>query len=157
MKKKVGLALLALLLLIQVIPVDRQNPPPTTPLQTDADVTAIFERACYDCHSHNTIWPWYGYVAPVSWWLADHIRHGRSELNFSTWGDYTSGRMKRKLDEIREEVEKDAMPLPSYRLAHRDAILTAEEKQRIYDWVNSERQKLDAAFTAPDQEKQSTQ
>lgn len=104
--------------------------------------TAILTRACYDCHSHQTQWPWYSHVAPVSWFLIDHVNDGRRHLNFSEWATYEPKRMKRKLEEIKEEVEDGAMPLKSYLPLHPNAKLSAEDIQTLSRWAVAERQRL---------------
>ncbi|MDH5429724.1 MAG: heme-binding domain-containing protein, partial [Nitrospirota bacterium] len=83
----VGMAIV--LIGIQFIPVNRTNPPMEEEIVALPDVKAILKRACYDCHSNETIWPWYSQVAPASWLLAWDVAEGREELNFSTWNRYT--------------------------------------------------------------------
>lgn len=102
------------------------------------DVGAILERSCGDCHSNQTEWPWYSNVAPVSWFVSDHVNHGRRHLNFSEWGSYDQRKREKLLEAICEWVEKDRMPLDSYALIHRDATLTPEDKQTLCDWARSE-------------------
>ncbi|MCG3120795.1 MAG: hypothetical protein ALAOOOJD_03637 [bacterium] len=106
------------------------------------EVTAIMTRACYDCHSHQTQWPWYSHVAPVSWFVIDHVNDGRQHLNFSEWATYNPKRMKRKLEEIKEEVEDGAMPLKSYVPLHPNAKLSAADIQTLSAWTVAERQRL---------------
>lgn len=94
--KKRSILLIAPLVLfgaIQLIPVSRTNPPTVTPMQWDSEETkALADRACMDCHSNQTKWPWYSYVAPVSWWVADHVEEGRSKLNFDDLNAVRKGR-----------------------------------------------------------------
>ncbi len=106
------------------------------------EVSAIFTRACYDCHSHQTRWPWYSNVAPVSWFVIDHVNDARRHLNFSEWTAYDPKRMKRKLEEIKEEVEDGAMPLPSYLPLHPDAKLSTNDVQALRAWTIAERERL---------------
>jgi hypothetical protein len=106
------------------------------------EVSAIITRACYDCHSHQTRWPWYSHVAPVSWFVIGHVNDGRRHLNFSEWAAYDPKRMKRKLEEIKEEVEDGAMPLPAYLPLHPEAKLSPEEVQALSAWTIAERQRL---------------
>jgi len=106
------------------------------------EVSAIITRACYDCHSHQTRWPWYSNVAPVSWFVIGHVNDARKHLNFSEWAAYDPKRMKRKLEEIKEEVEDGAMPLPSYLPLHPDAKLSPEDVQALSAWTIAERQRL---------------
>jgi hypothetical protein len=106
------------------------------------EVSAVFTRACYDCHSHQTRWPWYSNVAPVSWFVIDHVNDARRHLNFSEWTTYDPKRMKRKLEEIKEEVEDGAMPLPSYLRLHSDAKLSPNDVQALRAWTIAERKRL---------------
>lgn len=105
-------------------------------------VTAIMTRACYDCHSHQTQWPWYSHVAPVSWFVIGHVNDGRRHLNFSEWATYEPKRLKRKLEEIKEEVEDGAMPLKSYLPLHPSAKLSVEDIQTLSAWTVAEHQRL---------------
>ena len=106
------------------------------------EVAAVLKRACNDCHSHETVWPWYSNVAPVSWLLIDHVNEGRREMNFSDWARYDARQADHLLEEICKEVKLGNMPLSSYVTLHPDAKLSDEEKQLICDWANAERQRL---------------
>lgn len=114
--------------------------------QMTPEVAAIFKRACYDCHSHETTWPWYSNVAPVSWFVIDHVNHGRGHLNFSNWtqSGEKAGKhdMSGKLDEIVEEVKSRKMPLSSYLWLHPDAKLSDQDIKIISDWAKAERERL---------------
>lgn len=112
----------------------------TAPLPTE--IAAVLERACYDCHSNQTRWPWYSHVAPVSWFVIGHVNDARKELNFSEWATYSARRMNRKFEEIKEEVEEGAMPLPSYLPLHPDAKLSPANVQALSAWAIAERAKL---------------
>jgi hypothetical protein len=96
---------------IQFIPVGRSNPPVEEEILTPPQVKTILKRACYDCHSHETKWPWYSQVAPASWLLAWDVHEGREELNFSTWNRYSPKKRKKFIKEIWEEVEEREMPV----------------------------------------------
>jgi hypothetical protein len=111
------------------------RPPP-------AEVKAILERACYDCHSNHTRYPWYAEIQPIGWWLADHVKEAKAHLNFSTFGTYPAKRQSRKLEELIEEVEAAKMPLPSYTWTHADARLTPAEIKALTDWAASVRENL---------------
>jgi hypothetical protein len=99
------------------------------------DVSAVMSRSCNDCHSHKTVFPWYSNISPVSWFLADHVEHGRSHLNFSVWNTYNKRQKLKKLDEIREQIDLAAMPLPSYLWVHRDAVLSEADAKVLKDWA----------------------
>ncbi|WP_339887195.1 heme-binding domain-containing protein [uncultured Flavobacterium sp.] len=93
------------------------------------------QTSCYDCHSNNTSYPWYNKVQPVAWILENHIEEGKSELNFSEWESYSDRRKRSKLKSIISQIEDDKMPLTSYTLIHRDAVLSKEQKTEIIDWI----------------------
>ena len=151
MKKKLmwgAVVLLVVFLLIQVKRPDRTNPPVnqaavyTAHLSVPEDVKSIISRACYDCHSNETTWPWYSNVAPVSWLVAHDVEEGRRHLNFSEWGTYKKGRMIKKLSEIEGEVTDNSMPMPKYLKMHPEAVLTAADRERLSKWAIDEGHKL---------------
>jgi hypothetical protein len=92
-----GLGLLVLVVAFQFIPVDTANLPVESDIPTSPAVKAVLRRACYDCHSHETVWPWYSRIAPMSWLLVRDVQEGRAELNFSTWNQYTTQQQVKKL------------------------------------------------------------
>lgn len=121
--------LLGMLLVIQIVPYgrDHRNPPTTMNVQWDTPRTEdLARRACYDCHSNETKWPWYASVAPVSWRIQAHVTEGREKLNFSTFD-----RPQDEAEESAETVEKGEMPPLDYLLAHPEARLSATEKQDL--------------------------
>lgn len=136
------------LIIIQLVRPARTNPAIDasktlqTHVQVPGDVDAILKRACNDCHSHETKWPWYSNVAPVSWLVVYDVNEARSHLNFSEWGSYDEGRADKKLDEIEEEVEHGKMPLPIYLFMHAEAKLSDEDKRILQDWARGERNRL---------------
>lgn len=93
------------------------------------------QLSCYDCHSNNTAYPWYNKVQPVAWFLENHIKKGKSELNFSEWSNYSDRRKKSKLKSIISQIEDNEMPLSSYTLIHRDAILSESEKELVIGFM----------------------
>lgn len=106
------------------------------------DVKTILAKACDDCHSDNTRYPWYSRVQPVSWWLARHVNEGKEELNFSQFGTYTAKKQRHKLEEVTEMVKDGHMPLDSYLWMHSDAKLTDQEKKTLTDWADSLRTQI---------------
>ncbi len=136
------------LLVIQFFRPSFSNPPliagQTLEESTDvpAAVLMVITRSCNDCHSNKGVYPWYSHIAPVSWFLANHVSEGRNELNFSEWGTYTDKKKAHKLEEICEQVEAGAMPLPSYLWIHRDAALSADQSRLLCSWAKAERLKL---------------
>lgn len=106
------------------------------------EVKLILQRACYDCHSNQTVYPWYSNVAPVSWLVARDTRLGRDELNFSTWAELSKRKKIKTLGNIAEEVEDKKMPLKIYTFVHRDAILTDHEIETLSTWTKSLSKKI---------------
>ena len=148
-KKKMVLVVLGVLFLaIQVVRPDR-TPPPLAPdrsiyvqAELPVEVGAIFKRACRDCHSVETQWPWYVQVAPVSWWMADHVRHAREHLNLSDWVGYDRDARRNKLTQICDQVTLEEMPLKSYLVMHGDAKLTKDDVRALCEWTKAEKEKL---------------
>jgi Haem-binding domain len=110
--------------------------------QVPAEVASILDRSCRDCHSNKTVWPWYTHVAPVSWWLADHVDHGRKDLNLSEWGKLPADRQDRKLRQICDEVQDGNMPLASYLPMHPVAKLSEQDKKTLCAWTDKERERV---------------
>jgi hypothetical protein len=137
--RKIILAVISVLVLIQFIPVKRDNPlsEPANEIPINAETKLIIVRSCYDCHSNKTIWPIYSYVAPVSWFVSNHVTNGRKHLNFSEWNSYPEKRKNKKLEEIVEEINEGGMPLPSYLILHSDAKLSQNDKQLIKTEINA--------------------
>lgn len=149
-RKPFKLVLLVLLLAfigIQFIPVDRSVPEydPRQDLfaQVNADegIKSLIRDACYNCHSYETEYPWYAFVAPVAGWIQGHIDHGREECNFSLWGSYSAEKTDHKLEEAVELVSNGNMPLKSYtRMGmHPEARLTDAQRQTLAEWFETQR------------------
>jgi len=124
---------------IQLVPVERDNPPVEQEVPASPGVREILRRACYDCHSHETSWPWYSYLAPVSWLIADDVHHAREHLNFSTWNDYDPDERIQLLEEAWEKVEDNEMPLWYYLPLHPGAELSASDRETLRAWVGEMR------------------
>ena len=145
---KILLALLAVLLLAQFIRPEKNRASGEQPndifkhYPAAPEVQAIVKRACYDCHSNNTNYPWYAEVQPLAWWINDHVEDGKKHLNFSEFAAYKPKKANHKLEEVYEEVEKHDMPLKSYTLIHAEARLTTEEQQMLIDWAKSTRSQI---------------
>jgi hypothetical protein len=133
--RRLGLALAVAVVAIQLVPVDRSNPPERGAPDAPEDVLATLRRACYDCHSNETVWPWYSRVAPVSWLVAHDVEEGRKHLDFSRWETLPAPRRAHKLEEIEEVLREGEMPLGKYKLLHPEARLRAEDVRRIVDWT----------------------
>ena len=130
-----GATLLLLFVAVQFVPVDRTNPPVTTRARVPSDVEPLLRSACFDCHSHETTWPWYSRVAPLSWLIADHVTEGRRDLNFSRWPAFDLDAQDLLLREIAREVAAGDMPPRSYAAAHSAARLTAAQRDQIVSWA----------------------
>ncbi len=113
-----------------------------------ADVQSILKTSCYDCHSNNTVYPWYAEIQPVGWWLNEHTEDGKKDLNFSEFGSYSIRRQYRKLEEINDLVKKDEMPLDNYLWIHKDAKLNNGQKLSIANWVTALRDTIKANYPA---------
>jgi len=109
----------------------------TTVYTVPQDVEAVLKKSCYDCHSNNTVYLWYDKIQPVRWYIEKHIKDGKAHLNFSEFASYSKKKQIHKLDEIAEVVEDDEMPLSSYTLMHRDAKLSAAQKELLISWASS--------------------
>ena len=119
---------------IQLVPVHRRNPPVESDIPTSPEVKAILRRACYDCHSNETVWPWYSRIAPISWILAKDVHAGREELNFSTWNRYSTKDQVKQLKESWKEVAEGEMPPWVYTAPHRQARLSADDRAVLRAW-----------------------
>ena len=135
MLKKILGTTIAIALLIQLVPVEQSNPPEMAPLTAPEQVQEILVRSCYDCHSNKTRWPWYSRVAPVSWWVTDHVNEGREHLNFSNWGLSNAEDQAEYAEEIIEEVEEGKMPMPSYVTGHPEAELSETDVATLRAWT----------------------
>ena len=130
----------AIVLVIQVIPVERNVstvPPGQSFEKTEkvpANVAAILKVSCYDCHSNNTRYPWYSELQPGAWFMARHIKKGKEELNLDEFNNYSKRRKKAKIKSIISQIEKDEMPLKSYRMMHGNARLSADKKKELLDF-----------------------
>jgi len=124
-------------LALQFVPVDRTNPPVERDVDAPGEIAVILRKACYDCHSHETRWPWYSHVAPLSWWIAEHVEHGRGDLNFSRWPTFDLVGQGMALEDIEEQIRKREMPLNSYVTLHPEARLMQEEREALLEWTES--------------------
>jgi len=140
--KIIAIILLLTFVGIQFIPTTRNQSDivPATDLMevynVPEQVEVIFKTSCYDCHSNNTSYPWYNKIKPVSWIMEDHIKEGKSELDFSEFGSYSERRRKSKFKSILSQVKDGEMPLASYTLMHKEAKLSENEKKALEDWIN---------------------
>jgi len=119
---------------IQLVPVDRSNPPVLADLVAPPEVKAVLKRSCYDCHSNETQWPWYSRVAPVSWLVAHDVEEGREELNFSNWARHANDPEIR--EEIVEEIEEGEMPMKAYIVTHPKAKISKDDLALLRVWAH---------------------
>jgi hypothetical protein len=136
---------------IQFVPVERSNPPinPAETVERKVNVPpavrVVLNRSCKNCHSNETAWPAYSYVAPTSWLLVHDVNAAREEMNFSEWGQYDSDSARDILVEICRQVRKGAMPLRQYTLIHPSARLTATDVETLCAWTVDVRKALPAS------------
>lgn len=146
--KIIALILLIGFVGIQFVPTDlnQSDTVPKTDFllvnNTQVNISTILQESCYDCHSNNTKYPWYNKVQPAAWFLENHIKDGKEELNFNEWDTYSNRRKNSKLKSIISQVKDDEMPLASYTLIHKDAKLSKPEKTLIIDYMKNLKENL---------------
>lgn len=133
--RKIVFFTVLLLVVIQFVPVDRSNPEKRASLRVSSEIEAVLRRSCFDCHSNETVWPWYSYVAPISWLVAKDIHEGRENVNFSDWEDYSAEDRRDIKRHCVKEVKVDAMPLKSYRLLHPSSKITEADLALLEQWA----------------------
>ena len=136
MAKKILIALAVIVIGIQFIPVERTNPPISMDIDAPDNIASILRTSCYDCHSNETSWPIYSYIAPVSFLVVSDVNEGRKHLNFSQWDKFSSDEQIKLLEEMIEEVEKEEMPLSKYTLMHPEAKVDQAKIKVLKDWIN---------------------
>ena len=136
-KYLIGILIVAVIV-IQFFPAEHTNPPVTGEIEAPEKVMTILRTSCYDCHSNETVWPWYSYVAPMSWLVSNDVRDGRAHLNFSEWASYSTEKRDHKREECGEEVEEGEMPLWFYIPLHPEAELSEEDAETILAWSKGE-------------------
>ena len=148
--KRIVLGLVVVFAGMQLFRPDRTNPPVDSAQAVEAtatvppEVDAVFRRACFDCHSSETRWPWYSGVAPMAWGVADHVEEGRAAFNFSQWGAYPVRKRLAILEKVCDEVREGKMPLKQYLWLHRDATLSEADWKSVCDWSTDEADRLAA-------------
>jgi hypothetical protein len=132
--------------LLQFTNPPRTNPPVVNDLMAanapPPEIATMLHAACYDCHSHETKWPWYGHVAPMSWLIADDVNEGRKNLNLSDWPANDPKRAAKKLEDMSEEIDYREMPPKKYSAIHADARLTDAGRKKLTDWLDAEAARL---------------
>ena len=149
------LKIVAILLVVLVVGIQAIRPARTNPAidesqtivaktQMTPEVASILDRSCRDCHSNKTVWPWYTNVAPISWFIANHVSEGRHSLNLSEWGRLDRDKQDRKLRQICDEIQDGVMPLSTYTPLHPGSTLSEEDKKTLCAWTDAERQRQSA-------------
>lgn len=150
--KKILLGLLLILALMQFVQPARNVSGQVMPndmakiVAVPSNVQGILKKTCYDCHSNNTDYPWYTSIQPLHWFMNSHIRSGKAELNFNEFGSYAPRRQQNKLRSIENSLKDGTMPLYSYTLIHRNAILTETEKSVLINWVQHSKDSLNKKY-----------
>lgn len=148
MKKKILLGLVLAFLAVQFVRPEKNLSP--APSRTDlialhpppAEVKRLLQVGCYDCHSDNTRYPWYAELQPLGWWLAQHVRDGKRELNLSSFGELSPKKQASKLEEMVDVISRREMPLESYTITHRDAVFTEAQVKELNGWLEGLRDKV---------------
>jgi len=152
MIKKILLVLLIIFVVIQFIRPEKNIHPGPQPADIStlypipADVDSILSVACKDCHSNNTRYPWYNNIQPVAWFLANHVKDGKSSFNLNEFATYPLARQYDKIEEIKKQIDKGDMPLSSYTLIHKDAILSDAQKNKVVSWSENIRKEMEAKY-----------
>jgi hypothetical protein len=150
--KRILIALLIIFVLIQFIRPEKNKSQGISPNDISTiypvpdSVQSILKVACYDCHSNNTRYPWYAEIQPVAWWLNNHIKDGKKDLNFSEFTKYRIRKQYVKFEQIIKLVKGNSMPLSSYTWIHKDAILSGQQKHAIIEWCTSTRDSIEAHY-----------
>jgi hypothetical protein len=143
--KKVAIALLVIIIAMQFFQPEKNQAQGNhtalfiTETNPPEDVKIILQQSCFDCHSNTTVYPWYNNIAPVSYWLADHVKDGKKHLNFSDWKSYSAKKKDHKLEEVIEMVEDGTMPLNEYTWTHEEANLTEAQRNGVIQWAKKTR------------------
>lgn len=132
--KKVLIVLAVIIIAIQFIPVSKTNPPVNADFNGPPEIKSILKRVCYNCHSNETVWPWYSHVAPISFLVASDVNEAREHLNFSNWSNLSRKKEVEYREEIWEHIAKEEMPPWQYKIMHPEASLLQEEKSLIKGW-----------------------
>ncbi len=138
----------AVIIIMQLYPFPRPEISENNPddllktAEVPENIASMLRSACYDCHSNETVYPWYANIAPVKWWLYDHINEGREDLNFSEWNSFSKSDKAEMLDDISTEVSEGEMPLKSYPLTHPGAKLSDADREALTDWAEEYMEQL---------------
>lgn len=154
-KIKFSIAFVVLVVVLQLVPVDRSNRESLDELKEPENVKLILKKGCYDCHSNHTNWPKYSYIFPLSVIISFHVHEGREELNFSNWESLTPKKQVRNAAKINEAISEGEMPIFGYTFTHPEAVLTKEEKEILIKWEESLEEKYHLPKESTDSDKAS--
>ena len=135
--------LLVAFIILQFFRIDKTNPPVDKKMdfltikKTPENLSKMIKSACYDCHSNETVYPWYAEIAPVSWYLASHVNDGKEHLNFSEWTAYNVHQKEHILKDLKEVMESHEMPLKSYLLLHENAKMNKNQYEAFSKWLST--------------------
>ncbi len=101
------------------------------------NIQNMLQTACYDCHSNNTSYPWYAYIQPGRMLMENHIKKGKKDLNYSEWGNYSKRKKESKLNGMIKQIKSGEMPLSSYTMIHKNAVLSESQKTELITWINT--------------------
>ncbi len=118
----------------------------STKFPVPANIQSILQESCNDCHSNNTVYPWYSHIQPVAWWLGDHIKEGKQHLNFSEFANYSVAKQYHKLEEVEEMIVDGEMPLKSYSFIHTRSKLDSQQKSALVNWSKALRTQMEASY-----------
>jgi len=141
-KRLLWYSVFGIIILMQVYPVSQPEVFSDNPndllknVEVPENISSMLKSACYDCHSNESVYPWYTNIAPVKWLIYRDINVGREALNFSNWTLLSKVEMAGALDEINDEVSEGDMPMKIYPITHPDAKLSDEDRQAIVDWAD---------------------
>lgn len=158
--KKILAILLVAFVIMQFFPIDKTNPAVNkgtdflTIKKTPPEIATLIKTSCYDCHSNESVYPWYAKIQPVGWFLKHHIDEGREELNFNDFANYEPLRQAKKMNKAAHEIEEGEMPLESYILIHTNAGLTEQNKQILADYFRKIKTEIAQANNISDEELQ---
>ncbi|RQO35119.1 cytochrome C [Chryseobacterium sp. KBW03] len=140
MAKKIIFWILVGFALIQFVPIDRTNQPVDSAKnfvvakKTPEKIATLLKNACYDCHSNETVYPKYAFIAPVSWSVKSHVNEGREHINFSTWETYNKDLKESMLTKVVQTIQNKTMPMPGYIVYHKEANLSEAERALLIQY-----------------------
>jgi len=147
--KAIVYTIIGVFALIQLIRPDFTNPivDPKVALHADPEVMGILKTSCYDCHSGETLYPWYHNVAPVSWIMANNIHEGRRAIDFSNWANIDPSVKLKRLERAKQMIHNDMMPKHEYLLMHKNAVLNPQKKETLDHFLDEQIKELGGSLT----------